>query len=173
MDYFNEFWLGYITAEFIRRCVNESLVKCYGCRDGIISPLLHTHHQLGLKDKVVYYMEMVRGSMIPQIPSLYEEFKLKLVDSNMDKDVYVTNARFFLISTTPESLYYGRFLNEVNDSFIHSQPITEPSQKRTIKGSKKQKKLISNNDVFGSVAPQSSEEIPPETYNRSRNGVLY
>ena len=165
MDYFNEFWLGYITAEFIRRCVNESLVKCHGCRDGKISPLLHTHHQHGLKDKVVFYMEMVRGLMIPLIPSLYEEFKLKVGGSIMDKDAYVTNARFFLISATPESLYYGRFINETNDSFIHSQPIrepiTEPSRKRTIKGSKKQKKVISNNDVIGSVAPQSSEEKPP------------
>ena len=155
MDYFNDFWLGYITAEFIKKCVDQSLVDCHGCRDGKISPLLHIHHQLGLKEKITHHMEFVRGELISAIPSLYDQFKLKCVDSSMDKDVYVTNARFFLISITPESLYYGRYLNETNDFFISSQPITEPSRKRTIKGAKKQKKVISNN-VSGTAVAHSS-----------------
>ena len=156
MDYFNDFWLGYVTSDFVRRCVDESLANCHGCRDGKISSLLHTHHQLGLKEKIKHHMESVRGTLIPQIPSLYDEFRLKIEDSNMDKNAYVTNARFFLISATPESLYYGRYLNENNDQFIHSQPIREPP-KKSIKRTPKPKKTISKN-VSGRVATQSSKE---------------
>ena len=152
MDYFNEFWLGFVTADFIKRCVDMSLATCDGCRDGKISPLLHMHHQLGLKDKITYHMESVRGALLPNLHLLYEEFKQKLTsNSNMDKDAYISTARFFLISATPESLYYGRYLNEVNDSFIHYQPITEKPQsqtvevKRGIKRSRKNKTSISQN----------------------------
>ena len=158
MDYFNDFWYGYITAEFVRRCVDESLTSCHGCRGGKISPLLHMHHQRGLKDKLIHHMESVRGALIPLIPTLYEDFKLKVTDANMDKDAYVTNARFFLISVTPESLYYGRYLTESNDSFIHYQPITEPA-KPAIKRKRKQKKLISHNVVGGGVEQNSEEEL--------------
>ena len=157
MDYFNEFWLGFITAEFVQRCVAESLVHCYGCRDGKISPLLHMHHQLGLKDKLIYHMETVRGTLIPLIPTLYEEFKLKVVDANMDKDAYVTNARFFLISATPESLYYGRYLTESNDAFIHHQPIIK--LQNPIKRRRKQKTVISQNVPGTDVAQSSKEDL--------------
>ena len=149
MDYFNEFWLGFITAKFVQRCVDEALQTCHGCRDKKVSPLLHMCHQLGLENKITYHMETVRGNMIPEIPSLYEEFKSKVDSSSMDKDAYVTNARFFLISATPQSLYYGRYLNETNDAFIHHQPIREEpvkvAGKKGIKRRKKQKELISQN----------------------------
>ena len=156
MDYFNDFWYGYITAEFVRRCVDESLANCHGCRDEKISPLLHIHHQLGLKDKLIYHMESVRGAIIPLISTLYEEFRLKVVDANMDKDAYVTNVRFFLISATPESLYYGKYLTELNGAFIHNQPIIEPSNP-TIKRRRRQKKPTSQN-VPGTVVAQSTKE---------------
>lgn len=160
MDYFNDFWYGYITAEFVRRCVDESLANCHGCRDEKISPLLHMHHQLGLKDKLVYHMETVRGALIPLIPTLYEEFKLKVADAITDKVTYVTNGRFFLISATPESLYFGRYLTETNDAFIHYQPIMEPiiePTKPNIKRRRRQKKLIFQN-VPGTVVTQNSKE---------------
>ena len=129
MDYFNDFWYGYITAEFVRRCVDESLENCHGCRDEKISSLLHKHHQLGLKDKLVYHMESVRGALIPLIPTLYEEFKLKIAlkigDTIMDKDAYLTNGRFFLISATPESLYFGRYLTETNVALTKALRLNE------------------------------------------------
>lgn len=149
MDYFNEFWLGFITAEFIKKCVDEAIATCNGCRDGKISPLLHMHHQLGLLDKIIHHMEPVRGALLPHISSLYEDFKQKFTSSNMNKDAYVSNARFFLISATPESLYYGRYLNEANDEVVHYQPITEEIQKvavkKGIKRPRKKKDSISQN----------------------------
>ena len=156
MDYFNDFWLGFVTAEFVRRCVDESEATCHGCRDGKISPLLHIHHQLGLKDKIIYHMEPIRGVMMPLIPSLYEEFKVKVNSPNMNKNAYVTSAKFFLVAATPESLYFGRYLNEQNDAFIHHRPAKEKIMTvgKGIKRTKKRKVVISQ-DVPWSAVPEN------------------
>lgn len=121
MDYFNDFWLGTITAEFINQCVHQAAISCSGCRDGKHSPLLHMCQHQGLESKLVTYMELIRGNLLPRIPEIFEKFQLNIENANLDRDTYVTNARFFLVQATAQSIYYGSFLNERNDAFIHHQ----------------------------------------------------
>ena len=121
VDYFNDFWLGAITAEVINLTIHHSKVTCSGCRDQKFSPLLHLCQQQGLEAKLMSHMEAVRGLLIPRIPELFERFQRSIENTTSDRDVYVTNARFFLVQATPQSIYFGTFLNESNDAFIKKQ----------------------------------------------------
>ena len=122
MDYYHDFWMGFLTEQMIRQVVEMALIKCSGCCDEMHSPMLHLHHQLSLLEKLKCYFYEVRGSILSSIEALYEQFEDKLPhsnDLNKDKEIYVNNGRFFLISATPESLYYGRFICEMNDIYIN------------------------------------------------------
>ena len=122
MDYYHDFWIGFLSEQIVRQAVELTLIKCPGCEDKMYSPLLHLHHQLSLLDKIRTYFEEIRGSLLPTISALYDRFKEKLPhsdDLDKDKDTYINNGRFFLISITSEALYYGRYLNEMNDSYIN------------------------------------------------------
>ena len=144
MDYYHDFWIGFLSEQIVRQAVELTLIKCPGCEDKMYSPLLHLHHQLSLLDKIRTYFEEIRGSLLPTIDTLYEQFKDKLPHSDdLDKDneVYIKNGRFFLISITSEALYYGRYLNEMNDSFINEG--FPPVKKRRISKAKKPVKITS------------------------------
>ena len=142
--------MGAITSEVINLTIHHSKITCNGCRDQKYSPLLHLCQQQGLEAKLMSHMEAVRGLLIPRIPELFDRFQRNIENTALDKDVYVTNARFFLIQSTPQSIYYGTFLNESNDAFIRKQmQQTIPQQiqilpkDRTIKKRPREKKLIS------------------------------
>ena len=52
----------------------------------------------------------------------YTVFENKLPhsdDKKKDKLIYLNIARNFLITATPDAIYFGRFLDESNDSFIN------------------------------------------------------
>ena len=122
MDYYHDFWIGFLTEQMIRQVVEMALIKCSGCSEKMHSPMLHLHHQLSLLEKLKCYFDEVRGSILSSIEASYEQFEDKLPhsnDLNKDKEIYVNNGRFFLISATPESLYYGRFVCEMNDIYIN------------------------------------------------------
>ena len=142
MDYYNDFWIGFLAEHIARQAVEMSLIKCVGCQDKIHSPLLHTHHQLSLLDKLRCHFEEIRGSVLPTINALYEQFKGKLPHSDdLDKDteLYIQNGRFFLISATADVLYYGRYLSEMNDSYINEG--FKSAKKRKITKAKKPVKI--------------------------------
>ena len=143
MDYYHDFWIGFLSEQIVRQAVEMALIKCSGCEGKMHSPLLHLHHQLSLLDKLRTYFEEIRGSLLPTIDALYEQFKNKLPHSdNLDKDkeIYINNGRFFLISLTSEALYYGRYLNETNDSYINEGFTVK---KRKISKAKKPIKITS------------------------------
>ena len=122
MDYYHDFWVGFLSEQIARQAVEMAIIKCAGCEERMYSPLLHSHHQLSLLDKLRSYFEEIRGSILPTIETLYEQYKVKLPHSDnleKDKEIYLKNGRFFLISVTAEALYYGRYLNEMNDSYIN------------------------------------------------------
>ena len=144
MDYYHDFWIGFLSEQIARQAVEMALIKCPGCDKKMYSPLLHLHHQLSLLDKIRTYFEEIRGSLLPTIDALYEQFKNKLPHSdNLDKDkeIYINNGRFFLISLTSEALYYGRYLNETNDFYINEGFLTV--KKRKISKAKKPIKITS------------------------------
>lgn len=121
MNYSSDLWLGYLCENLIRQIVEMARLRCDGCRDGIKSDLLHQHMQLNLLEKMRLYFEDVRGTVLPTLPQLYDQFQGKLPHSNdltKDKEIYINTARLFLLTITAEPLYYGRYINEFTDSYI-------------------------------------------------------
>lgn len=122
MTFFNnDNWLGYLTENVIRKCVSLSLTECSGCKDGMKSDLLHRHNQMSLLMKLQQHFELVRAEMLNSITHYYKEVETKLPhsdDKKKDMAIYCNIGRNFLITSSPEAVYYGRYINEMNDSFI-------------------------------------------------------
>ena len=82
MEYYHDFWIGYLTEQMIRQVVEMALIKCSGCSDKMHSPMLHLHHQLSLLEKLKCYFDEVKGSILYSIEASYEQFEDKLPHSN-------------------------------------------------------------------------------------------
>lgn len=145
MDYYHDFWTGFLAAQIVNRSLEISLAKCPGCESKLKSPLLHLHHQLSLLDKIQSHFNEIKGSMLSSLGQLYDQFQDKLPhseDLQKDKDIYVNNARMFLISVTPDAIYFGRYLTEMNDIYIHEGMIIKKKKLVNLKktSAKRQKK---------------------------------
>ena len=119
--YYNDSWLGFLTETFVRQSINMCQKDCPGCRDEMKSAILHLHHQLSLLDKIKKYFEEIRGNLLTNIPAQYSRFEKKVPHSdNLEKDkvIYCGIARSFLITSTPETLYYGRYISDEIDGYI-------------------------------------------------------
>lgn len=138
MFYYNDNWIAFLTETIIRKVVDLAKMRCPACSDKINSPLLHLHEQLSLLEKTRTYFEEIRGNILPTINELYGQFKHKLPHSNdsaQDEVCYIENGRQFLLTITADALYYGRYLNEMNDSYINEAFRIEkrkPTQKRAV-----------------------------------------
>lgn len=133
MDYNNDAWIGCLATLLIRKCVELSLERCPGCQIKLKSPALHQHHQYSLLDKMRLHFEEVRGILLPGIETLYSLIEEKLPhspDLGKDREIYCNSGTFFLTTANPESVYWGRYVDENNDSFIYGLiPVTKKKKK--------------------------------------------
>ena len=123
MDYYSDIWTGYLTGIVLNRCLKLSLQRCPGCIAKLKSPVLHQHEQNSLLDKVKLYYNEVRGLMLPSLEQLYDIIATQLphsADPSKDKEIYLKNGMFFLTSANPDSIYWGRYIDEFNDAMIIS-----------------------------------------------------
>lgn len=61
--------------------------------------------------------------MLPLVPNLYKLIEKKLPhssDLDKDREMYCNNAVFFLTTSCAESMYWGRYVDENLDSYIHT-----------------------------------------------------
>ena len=119
--YCNDNWVAYLCEQIIRQSSQKSISDCPGCNDKLHSPILHLHEQLSLLDKLRKYFQEIRGSILHDMEFHYTIFENKLPhsdDKKKDKLIYLNIARNFVLTATPDSIYFGRFLDETNDSFI-------------------------------------------------------
>ena len=113
--YCNDSWLGFLTETFVRASISICQKECPGCRDGMKSAILHLHHQLSLLDKIKKYFEEIRGDLLTNIPAQYSRIEKKIPhseDLEKDRNIYCGIARSFLITCTPETIYYGRYISD-------------------------------------------------------------
>lgn len=131
--YYNEYWLGYLAENFIRKCINKCQEECAGCRDGMKSVILHLHVQLSLLEKLKCYFEIIRGDMLKDIMSYYSKIENKLphsTDIAKDKIIYCNIARTFLLTSSAETVYYGRYITEETDNIIADAFSVDGKKKR-------------------------------------------
>ena len=119
--YYNDSWLAFLVENIVRKSLESNEKECNGCRDGIKCAILHLHHQLSLLDKIKIYFECIRAEMLKEIHIYYASFEQKLPhseDLTRDRNIYTSVARSFLITCTAETIYYGRYITEENDSYV-------------------------------------------------------
>lgn len=119
--YYNDSWLAFLSEAFVRESMSLCMKECSGCKDDMKSAILHLHHQMSLLDKLKLYFEKVRGEMLAKIPMFYLKFEKKLPhseDLSKDRNIYCEVARSFLMTCTAETLYYGRYITELTDSYV-------------------------------------------------------
>ena len=119
--YDNVDWCGFLTENVIRKCVYWTLAECPGCRDGMKNDILHHHHQLSLLDTVQNYFEKARGEVIGSMPTLYKIFSPNLPhgpEPKKDAIIYCKLGNNFLLTSSPQALYFGRYINSLNDTCI-------------------------------------------------------
>ncbi len=117
----NSEWLGYLAENIIQKCLSLSFDECSGCKDNMKSPLLHLHNQQSLLEKIQHHFEPVRGETLNSLTTLYKNIESKLPhseDKKKDLMIYCNVGRHFLITCSPQVIYYGRYVTELNDSFI-------------------------------------------------------
>ena len=89
-------------------------------------------------------MTEVRGGLLTCIPTLYTQFKDKLPYSDnpeKDEELYVQGGRFFLLTLSPEALYYGRYVSEMTDVYIDEGFRVKKSKDKTPAKAPKRRKL--------------------------------
>ena len=119
--YYNDSWLGFLAENIVRKSTEKIENECNGCKDGMKSVILHLHYQLSLLEKIKINFECIRAQMLKEIPTYYVTFEKKLPHSDdlvKDKNIYCAVARTFLVTCTAETIYYGRYITEENDSYI-------------------------------------------------------
>ena len=132
MNYCHDIWTGYLTELIVRKSIETCELRCPGCTDNLKSPLLHFHNQMDLFQKMKHYYNEIRGFLLPTIDLLYDNVSHKLPHSNdlvKDKEQYIYNARAFLNISSPESIYYGRYLDHHNDCIINELISTKKEKK--------------------------------------------
>ena len=132
--YNNDSWIGYLAEIAIRKCISSSIVECSGCRDNMKCAILHLHNQLSLLMKLQQYFEPIRADLLNSLSEIYNKVEMKLPhsdDRKKDMAIYCNIGRIFLITLSPEALYYGRYVNEMNDSFIAE--VMQDSKKSDLK----------------------------------------
>ena len=121
MDYHSEVWKGYIVGLFVSSCVNLDRKNCPGCKAKLLCPLLHQHLQFSLLDKIRIHFDHVKPVLIKRIERLYKLIEDKLPHSdnmNVDRELYCKAGVYLLENACPESIYWGRYIDEFNDSYI-------------------------------------------------------
>jgi hypothetical protein len=97
------------------------------------------------------YFEEIRGSVLQTIPELYNQILDKLPHSDdpaQDRETYINIGRQFLMTHTCDSIYFGRWVTEFNDSIIDEgfriNKKKRPAQ--SVPPKKRSKKCVNNNN---------------------------
>ena len=141
-------WLAFLSADIIQRCTTRLQQECPGCRDGLLSPLLHYHSHFSLHDVMKKYMEIVVLEM--DLQQLFSDFMIKFGLFDLPNDEFVKLGQSFVRFSTADAIYYGNYITKENDAALYAQPTYEPTP---IKQKPRKKKLISQNDVSGQGSP--------------------
>ena len=122
MNYFHDVYLGFLAEQIARQCEQLSMLKCSACESKIKSLLLHICHQRGLLEKLQVHFEEVRGPMLTSIEAYYDQVHELLPhsdDRKKDKANYTNAGRIWLQLCSAEIVFYGRYVDEFNESFIN------------------------------------------------------
>ena len=152
MSYFIEYWYSFITTLTVTKCLTLCKERCPVCSNNMASPVLHEHLQLSMLEKIERHLFEARGVMSSKFDEIIAQF-MNTLEQNFDEEErseFITMGRSFLLSNTPQSLYFGRFVTEETDRYLNGRqpqpkgkekapPKKKPSESLTPKNQKRSK----------------------------------
>ena len=108
--------------------------ECPGHKEKLNSPLLHLCGQLSLYEKLVKYFEPAKGNLFKKLENEYTSIDHVIPHSDKpeeDKKYYLEFARNFLLSVTPDAVYFGRYISEENDQIISLKKTKKRKKNKT------------------------------------------
>ena len=133
VSYCNDTWIAYLCELLVRQSCQKAITNCPACTNKLNSPLLHLHEQLSLLDKIRSYFNELRGIILQDLQVYYDRIANKLPhsdDKKKDMMIYINIARHFLLTSSADSIYFGRYLDEHNDSFINDEFVVKRAKKQ-------------------------------------------
>ena len=116
----NKTWPGYLTAHIIDQCIAHCEADCPGCRDGVLSPLLHWHNRFDLRTKVDRYFFTVKNKV--DVSALFDAFHLRFgFFSKLNREKFVNSGECFVDNATPTSLVFGDFITHSLDYALYGE----------------------------------------------------
>jgi len=141
-------WFGFLAAELIKQCIEICDRECPACKDGIVSPLLHYHNELNLREK----MEKFISKTVMDVPKLFDQFVIRFGLFTLDRNQFVNIGQSFINFSTPDAIFYGKYINYDNDQCLYGNiEIQEPPQ-NPIKGKRKKKNVTQDDLLRTSIA---------------------
>ena len=128
-------WFGFLAAEIIKQCIELCDQECPACKDRILSPLLHYLNELNLREKMDKYI----NKTTTDLPKLFDAFVIRFGMFSIDRDQFVNLGQAFIGFSTPEAIFFGKYINYENDQALYGniEPL-EPVENST-KGKRKKK----------------------------------
>lgn len=158
MDY-DKTWFGFLSAEIIRQCIDICAKECLACQNGVLSPLLHYHNELNLHEKMTRYVDRVELNL----STLFDQFVIQFGCFTMDRDLFLNHAQAFVDFSTPDAIFYGKYITYENDFAIYGNVgsnhlidnVVTPPKEKSIKAKRQKKNPIFQNDIPGTSAAAS------------------
>ena len=135
MNPVQDIWIAFLVNLYCRKAIELACLTCPGCRRKPVlkSPLLHKHHHQSLLDKLREHSVTIRTSLLGKLDKLLDQVAHKLPINAANKDdrtIYLDAAKMFLHISDVDSIYYGKLLNDNNDTII-SELTTPPKKRKT------------------------------------------
>ena len=128
-------WFGFLAAEIIKQCIELCDQECPACKDRILSPLLHYHNELNLREKMEKYI----NKTVLDLPKLFDGFVIRFGVFSADKDQFVSLGQAFINFSTPEAIFFGKYINYENDNALYGNIELLESTENSTKGKRKKK----------------------------------
>lgn len=123
----NNIWLGFIVAEVVKQCIDLCKAECLACTSNMLCPVLHFHNELSLRDKIARHLKNVTLN----IDALFDQFIIQFGWFSLDRAKYIRVGDAFLLVTTPDAIFYGKYITPQNEGAIYGQRQVTPSPPTT------------------------------------------
>ena len=91
---------------------------------------------------------------------LFDMFTIQFGWFTLDRDQFLNNAQAFIDFSTPDAIFYGKYINYENDFGIYgdtgeevlANKVAAPTKEKSIKAKRQKKNVTSQNDIPGTSA---------------------
>ena len=118
-------WLAFLSVDLIEQCISRLKLDCPGCREGLLSPLLHRHTHFNLLETIKEKMQEAVQEM--DVNKVYTNFLIKFTVFDLPQEEMIQLGQSFLRFSTPEAVYFGNYITKENEKHFYPEPQYDPT----------------------------------------------